>query len=177
MRGGGAHGAGGVGRSPGGVGRSFVGRNGSERVITHGRHRHRNPGNGGFIDPFWYDGYEEPVVEYEAPEESVRPVIMPPPIPEPQRIPSAPKMMEIPGAAKAEASKPLPPAVFILSSGERIESRQYLLTADRVQLTVNRQLRSMPLQSLDLSATLAANRQRGLELRIPAGGSEISLGF
>ena len=67
--------------------------------------------------------------------------------------------------------------MFILTNGERIESRQYLVTYDQVQLTVDRQPRTIPLSMLDLNATLAADRQRGIDLRIPAGQNEISLGF
>jgi hypothetical protein len=46
-----------------------------------------------------------------------------------------------------------------------------------VQLTVDRQPRTIPLAMLDVNATLAAERARGIDLRIPAGRSEISLGF
>ena len=88
--------------------------------------------------------------------------------------PAGPKVIELPGAAD---SKPLPPAMFILTSGERIEAQQYLLTYDRVQLTVDGQQLSIPSAMLDISATLDADRQRGIDLRIPAGQSEITLGF
>ena len=159
---------GGAGRGTG-MGRSEAGHSGAAHLETHAHHRRQGRGTSGFIDPLWYGGYDEPTVE--------RLLLQTGALSEPQRIPSAPKMMEIPAAAKGEASKPLPPAVFILGSGERIESRHYLLSVDAVQLTVDRRRRSIPLEALDLKATVAANRQRGLELHIPSSGSEISLGF
>ena len=179
---------GGLSAGGGDTARSAGGPSGPSRPANRAHHRHGRAFGGGFIgggyiDPYWYDGYGEPILEYE------QPAPMPPPalpaqivMPEPERIPTAPKVTEIPAANKAAgnkavASKPLPPAVFILSSGEKIESRHYLLTADRLQLTVARKRRSIPLEDLDLDATLAANQRRGLELHIPASGSEISLGF
>jgi hypothetical protein len=179
---------GGLGAGGGGTGRNTGGHSGASRLPGRGHHRHGRAFGGGFIgggyiDPFWYDRYGEPMIEYETPAPTPPPalpaqIVMP----EPERIPTAPKLTEIPVANKAAgdkaaASKPLPPAVFILAGGEKIESRHYLLTADRVQLTVARKRRSIPLEALDLDATLAANQRRGLELHIPASGSEISLGF
>jgi hypothetical protein len=173
-------------------GRAGVGRGGGRfgaRGSEFGRYRGYGgpnalgyPGYGvGYLDPFWYD-YDEPDFNYEPPpplEPPAPPMLMPPPPapPEPQRIPSNPKMMEVPGAKAEAAAKPLPPAVFILSNGERIESRQYLITSERVQLTVDRHERSIPLDQLDLKATTAADRERGIDLRIPVNSSEVSLGF
>lgn len=93
-------------------------------------------------------------------------------------IPAAsPKLIELPGAADSAAGKPLPSAMFILVNGERIEVRRYLITHDRMYLTVDHQQRTIPLAMLDISATVAANHERGIEMRIPADPSEISLSF
>jgi hypothetical protein len=46
-----------------------------------------------------------------------------------------------------------------------------------VSLTVHRNQRTIPLQMLDLDASIAANRDRGIDLRIPSDRSEISLRF
>ncbi len=75
------------------------------------------------------------------------------------------------------ASKPLPPAMFILRNGERLEARRYLLTHDNLSFTVDRRQRTIPLAMVDIDATVAANRERGIDLRIPADRSEISVGF
>ena len=169
---------GGLGPVGGVIGRSPTSQSGGGRMETRTQHRHGRA-IGGFVDPFWYGGYySEPVViEREVP---VQPAPPPPAqiaAPEPQRIPTAPKMTEIPATAKAEAARRMPAAVFVLASGERIESRHYLLTAESVQLTVERKRRRIAIEALDLRATLAANRERGLDLQIPAGGSEVVVGF
>ena len=69
------------------------------------------------------------------------------------------------------------PAVFVLTNGERLEAHRYMLTADHLSVTVDRQQRTFPLTMLDLKGTMAANRERGTDLRIPADRNEISLGF
>lgn len=188
----------------GGAGRGGAGRGGGGRTVhaggtgghsgsrsrlpensrTQGLRSHHfgndNVGNNSLLYPVWYD---EPYDGEEAgpPEESGPPMMPAPmvgnPRPTARRIPAGPKITELPGTAEAAASAPLPPAMFILTSGERIESRQYLVTYNEVQLTVDRQPRTIPLSTLDVNATLAANRQRGIDLRIPAGRNEVSLGF
>jgi len=93
-----------------------------------------------------------------------------PPIPKGQVI-------EISAVANSGAAKPGPPAIFILASGERLESRRFVLTARLLSVSVDRRRRTVPLEGLDINATIAANRERGIDLRIPNDGNEISLGF
>lgn len=174
--------SGGLGPVGGVIGTNPAGHSGAGRMGFGTRHHRfgRAFGGFGFTDPTWWYGgyYNEPVViEREVP---IQPVAPPPPqivMPEPQRVATAPKVTEIPAGRKTESSRRSPAAVFILASGERIESRQYLLTADSVQFTVDRKRRRIPLEALDLHATIAANRERGLELQLPAGGGEVVLGF
>jgi hypothetical protein len=173
----------------GGGARPGVGSGAGASVGSGGRYYHsyrKNNGNynNGIYYPF-YDGiwYGDEPYAYSGPDDSgprpMPPMMMPASIspPAPERIPSGPKMTELPVPADAGASKPLPAAMFILTNGERIEARQYLVTCDQVRLTVDRQQRLIPLAMLDINATLAADRQRGIDLRIPEGRSEISLGF
>ena len=87
------------------------------------------------------------------------------------------QVIVIPNTAKSAETKPLPATVFILSNGERLETRRYLLTASSVSLTLHRNQRTISLQMLDLDATIAENRDRGIDLRIPNDRSEISLRF
>lgn len=87
------------------------------------------------------------------------------------------QVIVIPNTTKSAETKPLPATVFILSNGERLETRRYLLTASSVSLTLHRNQRTIPLQMLDLDATIAENRDRGIDLRIPNDRSEISLRF
>ena len=71
----------------------------------------------------------------------------------------------------------LPPTIFILANGERLETRRFLLTASNLSFSIGRQQRTIPLDRLDLDATIAANHERGIDLRIPADRNEISLSF
>ena len=87
------------------------------------------------------------------------------------------QVIVIPNTAKSAETKPLPATVFVLSNGERLETRRYLLTASSVSLTLHRNQRTISLQMLDLDATIAENRDRGIDLRIPNDRSEISLRF
>lgn len=77
------------------------------------------------------------------------------------------------GSASAKASLP---AVFILSNGERLESSHYLLSSNSVQVEQGETQRTIPLSDLNVDATVAANRARGINLKIPGNG-QIMLGF
>lgn len=88
-----------------------------------------------------------------------------------------PLVIEIPAAADAGAAKLSAPAIFILADGERVETRRFLLTASILTLSVDRRQRDVPFDMLDINATIIANRERGIDLRIPADRNEISLGF
>lgn len=74
-------------------------------------------------------------------------------------------------------SKPTPPAVFVLSSGERVESTEYFMTTDSLRVDQNGSQRTIPMSALNRSATVAANRERGIELQLPDGKSQITLSF
>jgi hypothetical protein len=80
--------------------------------------------------------------------------------------------------AKSEsASKPTPPAVFILSNGDRIESSRYLLTANSLRVQQGEAQRTIPLRAVNMDATIAANRERGINLKFPKNTGEITLSF
>lgn len=74
-------------------------------------------------------------------------------------------------------SSPTPPAVFILSNGDRLESSRYLLTADSLRVQQGQTQRTIPLREVNVNATVAANRERGINLTIPKNRAEITLGF
>ena len=172
------------GATRGSVGSGFGGQRGIGSGFfpgpSHSRHFHNG---GSVVLPFWYDdpsGYEETYAE-AAMNAPAPPVILV----QPDRSPAAPRaippakslVIEVPGTANSAASKPLPPAIFILMNGDRLEARRYMLTQDNLYLTIDRQHRAIPLTLLDINATLAANTARGIDLQIPAGRNEISLGF
>jgi hypothetical protein len=93
--------------------------------------------------------------------------------------PAAPKplVIEVPGAANSTPAKMSPQTLFILATGERLETRRFVLTASVLSVSIDRQQRTIPLELLDLDATILANHERGVDLRIPADRTEISLSF
>jgi hypothetical protein len=93
-----------------------------------------------------------------------------------QPVPKS-QIIDVPGASSTTAAKPLPPTVFILNDGERLETRKFLLTASDLSVNVDHYRRTIPLPMLNVDATIAANRERGIDLQIPADRHEISLSF
>jgi hypothetical protein len=123
-----------------------------------------------YFDPF---EYEEPYAEAET-TAPVPPVVL---SRTPDTPPAKPQVIEVPGAANSTAAKTLPPTIFILANGERLEVRRFMLTASYLFVSIDRKERTIPLDMLDLNATLAANHERGVDLRIPDDRNEISLSF
>ena len=95
----------------------------------------------------------------------------------PGQTAAAGKMIVLQGSRQAYAKTPTPQAatVFVLSSGERLETHEYVLTADSVRVTLAGQPRTIAMSALDVKATLAANHERGIDLKIPASRHEIFL--
>jgi hypothetical protein len=163
-------------RSPGRSG--VVGQRASSNRFFPGRSHFRRNGAGAVLAPYFVP-YDEPF-DYGQPETEavtngpVQPVVIPqtptPPVPKAQVI-------EIPVAANSTTAKMLPPTIFILANGERLETRRFLLTASNLSFSIDRRQRTIPLDRLDLDATIAANHERGIDLRIPADRNEISLSF
>lgn len=87
------------------------------------------------------------------------------------------KMIVLSGGRPAQPipTTPQKATVFIMATGERFETHQYVLTADSVSVTVEGLRRSIPMSELDVKATVAANKERGIDLRMP-GRHEIFLG-
>jgi len=159
----------------------FVGLRGFSNRFFSTRPHPRYDSFGSFLVP--YDepfGYEQPDAEGMA-EGVVSPVVIlqayerQPREPEPP----APKalVIEIPSVGGSTAAKILPPTVFILANGERLEARRFVLTVSNLSVSIDRQQRTVPMDMLDINATISANHERGIDLRIPAERSEISLSF
>ena len=89
----------------------------------------------------------------------------------------SPKLVEVPQDGPVSAAKNLPPALFVLSNGERIETDRYMLSAKSLSVDVGRQQRTIPLNDVNIEATVAANHQRGLDINIPRDSNSIVLGF
>ncbi len=158
----------------------FVGQRGSRVPSRSGlvsSRLHRPNTSGSYFLPYGdslgndQPRYEEP--DSEAATNTALPLVI-------QRTPeSLPKsqFIEIPSAANAPAPRMPPPAVFILVNGNRLEARRFLLSASLLSVSIDRQLRTVPLSMLDIGATVSANHERGIDLRIPDDRNEISLSF
>jgi thiol-disulfide isomerase/thioredoxin len=90
---------------------------------------------------------------------------------------SSPKIIEVPPGPSAPPAKPRPPSVFLLKNGEKLEARRYTITGGSLHITADGKLRVIPLTELDLKATLAANHERGINLKIPTNPNEVVMGF
>lgn len=98
-------------------------------------------------------------------------------------VPSGPKIIEVPQAtpaARARHAAPPKPArktIFVLATGERLESDDYTMGAGTLHVTVGGEQRAIALSALDVKATLALNRQRGIDLKIPQNRNEVYVSF
>jgi thiol-disulfide isomerase/thioredoxin len=90
---------------------------------------------------------------------------------------SDPKLIEVPRGSFLAHPKPLTPAIFILTTGEKVESRHYTIAGATIRITDQPEVRTIPLTALDRKATLAANHKRGIDLKIPANSNDVYLGF
>ena len=151
---------------------------GFERHGINGFNHHRR---NSFIYPYYWpydypydDGMDSEQPYTQVVEREAAPVAAPAAPPTP---PAKAQVIEIPVPAKSVAAKPLPPAIFVLANGERLEASRFVLTSNNLSINVNRRQRTIPLDQLDLDATVAANQQRGIDLRVPSDHNEISLSF
>lgn len=127
---------------------------------------------------FWDEPSDQQPPQQPAPPTSPQVVVVQDREPrQPAPPPQPPKLIEVPESKEAPAAKPQLPALFVLKGGERLESRNYVLTAQSLQIEVGRQRREIPLGTLDLDATIAANHQRGIELTIPRDRSAVFVSF
>jgi hypothetical protein len=152
--------------------------------VSH-RFHFRRDGFGPILLPY-YLPYEEPFV-YEQPyaeavtNAPVAPILYQQPSQAQSQarreLPIGPQIIEVQGVAASSTSKVPLPAIFILKSGKQLESRRFMLTASKLSVSIDRQQQSIPVEMLDIDATVRANRDRGIELLIPADRNEISLSF
>ena len=166
-----------------GGGAHFVGGgHGFPNGPRRGYNRYRN--YGGFYAPWYYpdwgwdlgpSDYEEPPAEPASPPVVV--VQSRDDNRQPAPVPASPKVIELPDGDGAAMSKPVQPTLFVFTDGEKLEARRYTLTPDSLRVEVGRQQRIIALDKLNLDATIAANRERGIDLKFPTDGSQLFLGF
>jgi hypothetical protein len=161
----------------------FFPRRGLPNEVFSSRFHRRHDGFGAVLFPYFLSDYQP--LWYEQPD--VEAVQTAPPVfieqreegqvQTRERPPAKAQVIEIPVVANSTTAKPLMPTIFILTSGERLETRRFLLTATSLSVSVDRHQRTIPLGMIDLDATIAVNRERGMSLQIPADRNEILLSF
>jgi thiol-disulfide isomerase/thioredoxin len=87
------------------------------------------------------------------------------------------KVIELSRAENTVPTKPGLKTIFVLTNGERLETDQYTVVSGFVHLAMGGQQRTIALNELDMKATTTANRERGVELKIPQNRSEVLLSF
>jgi len=124
-----------------------------------------------YDESYWWQDHEaEPVTP-----EPVQRVLYA--APNRETPPADAQVIEIPSAASQKGGKSPMPAVFVLINGERLETRRFVLTVSSLSINIDRCERVIPMEAVDVGATTIANRERGINLRIPADRNEISLSF
>jgi thiol-disulfide isomerase/thioredoxin len=81
------------------------------------------------------------------------------------------------GGQSTVPQKPGPKTIFVFANGERLEANHYTLDTILLHVMVGGQQRTIALRALNIRATLAANRQRGVNLKIPQTRSEFFVTF
>lgn len=86
-------------------------------------------------------------------------------------------LLDVPQARNSAPVKPSPKTIFVMANGERFESDNYTLDASSLRVAVDGQMRSIPLSALNVNATITANHERGIDLKIPKSRSELVIAF
>jgi thiol-disulfide isomerase/thioredoxin len=94
-----------------------------------------------------------------------------------QAAPGRPQWINVPATPSTLTAKVIPKTIFVFTNGEQLESDHYVLHATYLHVTADGQDRSIPLSAVDIQKTIAANRKRGINLKIPASGNEVFLSF
>ncbi len=94
-----------------------------------------------------------------------------------EQSPEFNKIVTPEGTPDTMRAVPMAPAVFILSNGDRLESSQYLVTFDSLKVQQGGTQRTIPRSAVNWNATLAANHQRGVELKLPNNRYQVTIGF
>ena len=90
---------------------------------------------------------------------------------------NAPRWINAPASQRTLNGKPLPNTVFVLMTGEQLESNDYVINAGYLSVKVGDQYRRVALSALDATKTLAVNKARGIDLKLPTNSREVFLGF
>jgi hypothetical protein len=181
------------------AGRAGMAAHGNRVILREGNgHRGHNRGNyygtgwypwyGGYADywddPWAYGDYgpdgppNEPAYQPQSNSMAPSVIVMQSPERTAPRAPApSPKLVEVPLEGPAAPAKEQPPALFVLQNGQHIESDRYTLSDKFVTIDVGRQQRTIPLSDLDMDETMAANRQRGVDIAFPRDSNSLFISF
>lgn len=81
------------------------------------------------------------------------------------------------GGQSALPAKPAPKTIFVFANGERLEADHYTLDTTVLRVMVGGEQRTIAISALDMKTTIAVNRQRGIDLKIPKSKSEVYVTF
>lgn len=86
-------------------------------------------------------------------------------------------VIDVPSAQNTRPAKRVPKTIFVFAKGGQIEADRYTIDPTALHVVVNGQKRTIALSELDLNATVAVNRQRGVDLIIPKKSDEVFVTF
>lgn len=90
---------------------------------------------------------------------------------------SSPQLINVPATPNVALAKPIPKTIFVFTGGEQLEADHYTMYSNFLHVTAEGQERSIPISALDIKKTVAVNRERGINIKIPTSGSEVFLAF
>lgn len=90
---------------------------------------------------------------------------------------SGPQWTLVGGGQSFLPKKPIPKTIFVLASGEQLESDHYVIGGGFLDVTVAGEEKHIALASLDTKKTIALNHAHGVDLKLPTSKNEVFLGF
>ncbi len=87
------------------------------------------------------------------------------------------KVIDPPRTESTVPPRASPKTIFVFANGERLEAGHYVIDAGFLHLADGGQQRTIPLSTLDIKTTVALNRERGIDLKIPQSRSEVTIAF
>ena len=93
------------------------------------------------------------------------------------RGPGGAAVIDVPAGQSSRPQKRVPKTIFVFANGDQLEADRYTIDPTTLRVVVNGQKRTIALSELDLNATMAVNRQRGVDLMIPKKTNEVFVTF
>jgi hypothetical protein len=139
--------------------------------------RFNNPGL--YADPFYGDVIDSDYVESSPQVIVIREEVPPPATPAAAPVIAQPKMIEVPGSsAVGTSAAQASPVVIVMRDGQRRELTRYTITgAYLYDSSKALETSRIPIDQLDLEATVHANAERGVPFAIPSQRNEVVVRF